>query len=118
MSWLKAGVSSKQFWNSDTRAKMYKPSLALDMATTRRLTSLWSDRREKKKLKIGLTQGGEKKSKRSGRGGEESVKLRRNHVGAKTKSEEKGSKWKDQVKIVKEGEWQCGRRGLAKDKQQ
>lgn len=67
MSWLKAGVSSKQFWNSDTRAKMYRPSLALDMATTRRLTSLW----RKKEEKVGNwcdTSRGEK-SKRSSKGG-------------------------------------------------
>lgn len=36
----KAGVSSKQFWNNETLAKMYKPNLARDMATTKRLTSL------------------------------------------------------------------------------
>lgn len=47
VSWLKAGVSSKQFWKSETRAKMYRPSLALDMATTNRLTSLWSGGRKK-----------------------------------------------------------------------
>ena len=52
VSWLKTGVSSKQFWNSDTRAKMYRPNLALDMATTRRLTSLWKDWREKKGKKV------------------------------------------------------------------
>lgn len=40
VSWLKAGVSSKQFWNSDTLANIYSPSLALDIATTKRRTSL------------------------------------------------------------------------------
>lgn len=43
---MKAGVSSKQFWNSETLAKMYRPSLALDMATTRRRTSLWSEKKK------------------------------------------------------------------------
>lgn len=45
VSWLKAGVSSQQFWKRDTRANMQRPSLARDMATTRRRTSLSEDRK-------------------------------------------------------------------------
>lgn len=37
---LNVGDNSKQLLNSDTLAKTYKPSLALDIATTKRLTSL------------------------------------------------------------------------------
>lgn len=37
---LNDGDNSKQLLNSDTLAKTYRPSLALDIATTRRLTSL------------------------------------------------------------------------------
>ena len=37
---LKAGVSSKQLLKRDTLANTYSPSLALDMATTSRRTSL------------------------------------------------------------------------------
>lgn len=65
VSWLKAGVSSKQFWKSETRAKMYRPSLALDMATTKRLTSLGSggssEGKKHDKFKIGPHKKGIKK---------------------------------------------------------
>lgn len=37
---LNVGDNSKQLLNKDTLAKTYKPSLALDIATTKRLTSL------------------------------------------------------------------------------
>ena len=75
----------------------------------------WFDTREKNKIKS-------KTSVRGGVGMCEIVKgEKKSCVGAKTETEVKGSKWKDQVKIINEGKRQCSvveERGLVKDKQQ